>query len=232
MEHNLENLITLQELELHFRERQCKIEMLEQEMTELRQRLDQAKVEAEETKAKFEENQKENRKLEVALKSKEEEKTKYQKQLFSVKTNREYQSLLNEIEKVKTESGKLEEKIIVRLEEADLLKGDLKRRKAQISKEKKRVEKECQKLCQQVGKHQTEQDTIKSKAGELKAKLEPEVLSDYERLLKLKRGLAVVLAQEEICSGCHMHIPPQLFEEIKRNDQIYRCPSCLRILFT
>jgi predicted nucleic acid-binding Zn-ribbon protein len=34
-----------------------------------------------------------------------------------------------------------------------------------------------------------------------------------------------------ICQGCYMNIPPQLSNEIIRNDKVHLCPSCQRILY-
>jgi uncharacterized protein len=33
------------------------------------------------------------------------------------------------------------------------------------------------------------------------------------------------------CQGCHMHVPPQLFNQIQRNEQLILCPNCQRMLF-
>ena len=44
-------------------------------------------------------------------------------------------------------------------------------------------------------------------------------------------GLAVVEIREGICQGCRMRVPPQLFNEIQRNEQVILCPSCQRMLY-
>jgi hypothetical protein len=43
-------------------------------------------------------------------------------------------------------------------------------------------------------------------------------------------GLAVVEIRGGTCQGCHMNIPPQLFNLIQRNEQVIPCPNCQRIL--
>ena len=47
--------------------------------------------------------------------------------------------------------------------------------------------------------------------------------------------VCVVLALAEVrnaaCLSCHMQIPHQLYNEIRRCDRIITCPNCLRILF-
>ena len=43
-------------------------------------------------------------------------------------------------------------------------------------------------------------------------------------------GLAVVEIRGGTCQGCRMHVPPQLFNQIQRNEQVILCPSCQRML--
>ena len=40
--------------------------------------------------------------------------------------------------------------------------------------------------------------------------------NEYMKVLKACGGLAVVEARDEICQGCNMNIPPQMFVEIKK----------------
>ncbi len=49
--------------------------------------------------------------------------------------------------------------------------------------------------------------------------------------MKKHKGLAVAEVIDEICQGCFLHIPPQLYVEIKLNQTIKYCPQCGRILY-
>ncbi|MGH7828550.1 MAG: C4-type zinc ribbon domain-containing protein [Candidatus Binatia bacterium] len=35
-----------------------------------------------------------------------------------------------------------------------------------------------------------------------------------------------------MCQGCYMNIPPQLWNEILKNERLNLCPSCHRILYS
>jgi predicted nucleic acid-binding Zn-ribbon protein len=52
----------------------------------------------------------------------------------------------------------------------------------------------------------------------------------YEMILSRRGGLAVVPVRDGTCQGCRMRVPPQLYNQIQRNDQIILCPSCQRML--
>jgi hypothetical protein len=43
--------------------------------------------------------------------------------------------------------------------------------------------------------------------------------------------VAVAEARDGICTICHVRLRPQVFNTIRRNDQIIQCDSCQRILY-
>jgi predicted nucleic acid-binding Zn-ribbon protein len=55
--------------------------------------------------------------------------------------------------------------------------------------------------------------------------------SMYEQIFERRGGNAVVAARNGICSGCRMHIPPQLYNELQKYRDIRQCPNCRRILY-
>ena len=47
-----------------------------------------------------------------------------------------------------------------------------------------------------------------------------------------RRGVAkAVMLAVEGEARCHMHVPPQLFNLIQRNEQVILCPNCQRMLY-
>jgi predicted nucleic acid-binding Zn-ribbon protein len=54
--------------------------------------------------------------------------------------------------------------------------------------------------------------------------------SRYEMILSRRGGLAVVAVRDGTCQGCRMRVPPQLYNQIQRNEQVFLCPSCQRML--
>lgn len=58
-----------------------------------------------------------------------------------------------------------------------------------------------------------------------------DVLRKYESISKRRGGLAVVPAEKGVCTGCHMQLPPQLFNVLHRGSTIEQCPACQRIIY-
>ena len=42
---------------------------------------------------------------------------------------------------------------------------------------------------------------------------------------------AIVPVEKAVCQGCHLNIPPQMYNELHRCDHLEFCPHCQRIIY-
>jgi hypothetical protein len=69
-----------------------------------------------------------------------------------------------------------------------------------------------------------------TQAEEMRAKIPQPVLGHYERLrARGKKGVAVV--RNQVCTGCHMHVPIGQINALMRGEDIQLCESCGRYLY-
>ncbi|MCD4722791.1 MAG: nucleotide-binding protein, partial [Desulfobacula sp.] len=61
--------------------------------------------------------------------------------------------------------------------------------------------------------------------------IDPSLMTRFVKISKMNKGLAVVKVRKEVCMGCFMNIPPQLYIEVQRGDSLILCPQCSRILY-
>jgi predicted nucleic acid-binding Zn-ribbon protein len=61
--------------------------------------------------------------------------------------------------------------------------------------------------------------------------LSPEALRLFEHVSRQRKGLAVAEARDGSCSVCHVRMRPQMYNEVRRGENLIQCESCLRILF-
>ena len=61
--------------------------------------------------------------------------------------------------------------------------------------------------------------------------IEPKILSQYERILASRDGLAIVTVKGNSCGGCNMFVPPQVINLIKMYERIITCETCNRMLY-
>ncbi len=57
------------------------------------------------------------------------------------------------------------------------------------------------------------------------------ILSRYEFIRQRLKHPVIVSVNAGICSGCNISIPPQVYNELQRAQQIISCPNCQRLVF-
>lgn len=151
--------------------------------------------------------------------------------LRMVKTNKEYQLLLREVDDNKKRKDALEEEMLTFLEEKERLEAlVLESEKEygllaqQIASEQAELEKKCADDKELLEEYLAQQKHI----GQT---LDPSLMHKFLRISKMNKGLAVTRVNKEVCTGCFMNIPPQLFIEVQRGDSLISCPQCSRILY-
>ena len=66
---------------------------------------------------------------------------------------------------------------------------------------------------------------------EIGKNLDPFLMNRFAKISKMNNGSAVVPVINEVCMGCYMNIPPQLFIEVQRAKKMITCPQCSRIIY-
>ena len=168
---------------------------------------------------------------EVELQTKEANVKKLQGQLFQVKTNKEYSALQREIETLKADNSLLEEAILKTLEAIDQTskeRQEQQRREAEsqqrLRAETARIERELAIIGEQIAQLERSRQT-------LLPDVPPATLATYERVLELRKGLALVPVMNESCGGCYRRLPPQVINQVYLKAELVTCEQCNRILY-
>jgi len=188
--------------------------------------------------ADFENDQKNLEELTKAHKEKDEKlkrgvenlkKTK--DRLHEVKTNKEYQAMLKEIESTASKNSAIEDEILVVMDKLDQLRKMVKVREKELEGHRSDYESEKRKIEQELAVMDAEISTYLEKGLILKEQIAADMLKRYEMIKSRSNGLAVVSAWKEICAGCHMNIPPQMYIELQKDVDVQYCPHCNRIIY-
>jgi predicted nucleic acid-binding Zn-ribbon protein len=232
MKEAIEKLAKLQKLD-------NELQILESKSKDIPQRIEGLKLLIENKRTNLKEHQqrilnlkKENKLLEVELKSVEDKITQYSAQLYSAKTNEQYKAFLKEIDAQRKEKSTIEDKIIEIMGNIEETENELKELEKDLNEtevitaEKIKVLEEELKNVENAIKERTQ------KRQTLAQELGRELLTAYERIKKSKNGLAVVTIDNERCQGCLNPVPAQKILEIKKNDRLHFCEYCGRILIS
>lgn len=149
----------------------------------------------------------------------------------AIKTNKEYQAHIKEIEKIKKELDAAEDELLATLDSLEISSKLLKTEGDHLAKEKGEIDVIKKELDKEVIQCEEELEKLKENRKKLVDKIEIDIYTQYMDILRVSRGTAVVEAMNEICHGCNLHIPPRLFVEVKTTDEIICCPQCKRMLY-
>lgn len=148
-----------------------------------------------------------------------------------IKNAKELQALQREIEQLKQANSELEESIIAIMEEIDGIKAQIQAKEAEITEMQAEWQKKHQELDSQITGIERAMSEAASRRQSIASQLARDLISRYELIFSRRGGTAVVEVAGGICQGCHMNIPPQLWNEIIKNEKLNLCPSCQRILY-
>jgi len=182
-------------------------------------------------KARLTEAELERRRAEGELGEQKERLRKYQTQLRSVQSSREYSAALNEIDGVERQIRTTEDRFLELEEEIEKAQADLEAREKNLPAETEQHE-------ERLKDWRTEQRAINDELAaaqreiqELEAGIAPRERAEFRRLIEKKAGLAVVLVAGGSCSACHVKVRPAAMQSLKAGREIVYCDSCKRILY-
>ena len=231
MNADLKQLIRLQTIDLSIQELRARIDKFPNISKALDEKLRSGRAAVSGVQEKAKSNQSSRKKLESEITTIEAKISKYRDQMMSVKTNEEYRALQHEIEHAQQAIRKIEDEILNLMMDAETAQSDLKTAEARLKEDQQTVNVERKQLEEGNKRDLSALESYVKERKEIEAALSPELISRYERIRKHRGGIGVGPARNEVCEICQVRIRPQVFQEIRRNDQIIACDACQRILY-
>jgi predicted nucleic acid-binding Zn-ribbon protein len=228
---DLEHLIRLQQIDSRIdagRRRIADIPILQEALAA---RLAAQREAVDGARAALAASQSARREIEKEVAAVQSRLSKYKDQLMEVKTNKEYQAMQKEIATAQEAVREQEDKILDRMEEQETLtrqlhdaEAELKRQEAEIAKERQVLEGEAAALAAEI-------EQLDASRADVARGLSRPALQLFEHVARQRKGLAIAEARDGHCMVCHVRLRPQVFNEVRRNDHLIQCESCLRILY-
>jgi predicted nucleic acid-binding Zn-ribbon protein len=231
MHPDLQRLIRLQEIELQIKYCTEQIEQLPRKMEELESKLNGTLQRLRSSKDRQTKLASEKRKLEGSIQDLEQKISKYKGQLIDVKTNDQYRSLLNEIEFGNNQIRKIEDEILLNMEEEEKLRKEIAQAEQQLATEQVDVNVEKKTVEAEVEQDRKLLVTAEEDRRRLVELLDPTLFERYCRIASIRKGVALARAAEESCQACHVRIRPHLLSQVMSGETIVACDSCDRILY-
>ena len=155
---------------------------------------------------------------------------RWDSRLKEAKSGREYQAFMREINGAKKDIGEIENAVMRMMEELEKISKNKEEEKQKLEEIGKRLQLVSEQSRNRITYLAKQRDELDLQRNTIAKNIPSALLSMYEQIKK-QRHVAIVEVKKSVCQGCHVNIPPQLFNEVMMNKRIIHCPHCQRILY-
>lgn len=231
MQEEILKLIELQKIDVEILKIEKDLQKIPQSLQKAQKEQEQMSKKLDLLIANLDEKKGQKKFFEEELQEEYQRLKRTQARLMQIKGTREYQLLLKEIEEIKKTNKQKEEEILKLMEEIESLekeKEKLEKKLEEVNAIFKEEEEKFNEFCQKLLKQKEELIERRSK---LTQKISQNLLKKYEAVRQKKSGIGIAPVINSICEGCHMAIPPQLYNELQKDNRYYECPHCKRLIY-
>jgi predicted nucleic acid-binding Zn-ribbon protein len=147
-----------------------------------------------------------------------------------IKTNKEFQAVGREISAARKQVSELEDQVLQKIGQIDELSGEVTARKVSLEELVKNSAQRTSEKQAEIDKVQLDIDSDIARRDVLTKEVPASLLKRYTTLRDQRRGQALAVARDGYCLGCNMHLPPQLYNNLFKYEELLACPHCQRML--
>ncbi len=199
------------------------VRSLENKISELKADIKNKENEQKESLEKRTSNEEEIEKL-------KESQKKFKAQLYQVRNNKEYDALTKEIDHSEEQISKLEAENDALADLSKTLSAQIEEITPQLQELEAELKEKEADLREIIKANEVEENKLQAERKKIEEQVRKQDLSIYSRIRKAKKGKAVATIKRSACSGCHNIVPSQRQLEIRRNNRLFTCEYCGRIL--
>lgn len=230
-ETELDRVAALQALDHELNSLRTKLAELTRGVRELEERRARTAQELQSLEAEYDGIRQRQRDLSAAIDEQSQRIRDSRMRMNRARTEREVLALKFEVNQAQERTRELEDELLGIYERAesaekriDELRKSMEEMDRQLAKERAESEEEAARLTAAIEEQRSRRDAVA-------ASLDAGLRSRYERILERRGGVAVVEVRSGTCLGCHVQVPPQLYNDLLRYRDIRECPNCHRILY-
>lgn len=230
MKEDLELLLKLQVLDYDRGELERSKEYIPDMMENLRREIEESEAAFRNAEKELAEAKVAQKNLELEIAGRQEELKKLQAQMMAIKTNKEYDALVSQIDVVKGSINEKETTLLELIERIEVLEGGIGDLEKKSEETKKRNEDQLSILQEKMDSVGTKIKMKDDERTNITVRVPKRTMSIYERVRKNRGGSVIVAVKKRACGACFKALPPHRIQELKRADQLITCDNCGRLL--
>lgn len=180
---------------------------------------------------KFQKTTAELKALRVALDDAERSRETSEKQMELISTQREFEALEKEIKDATAREQSLRKSLLAKEKYCSELEEQLEEHEQLMEIQEEEVKTETDKKDSLLASKNEEILSLQAQEDLLTPGIDESILFKFERIIKNKAGLGIVPVHGLVCQGCHMTLPVQFVNDVRKGLNFMFCPYCSRILF-
>jgi predicted nucleic acid-binding Zn-ribbon protein len=147
-----------------------------------------------------------------------------------IKTNKEFQAVGREITAARKQVSELEDQVLQKISQIEEISGELAAKKSQRDELTENSAQHVMAKQAEIDKIQSEIDIDIERRDRVVKGIPASLVKRFTILREQRRGQALAIARDGYCMGCNMHLPPQLYNNLYKHEELLACPHCQRIL--
>ena len=228
----IEQLLIIQDRDQKITKLNSDIERLPLEEQQAKQRLKSVIESVNSAESEIKGNEVEISKIELDIDTRKDSITKLKNQQLETKKNEEFAAMEHSITNYQDEISKLEDSQLELMEKGEELNNSLEEANDIHAKEQKVVDAELAIIKERKIQFSKKIEELKSDREKIASNVDNDLLDQYNRIFKSKKGVAVSELVNDICSGCHMKVTPTTAGMVRAEKVVSTCDQCGRILYS
>jgi len=151
--------------------------------------------------------------------------------LPQIKTQKEYVAVLKEVDTANKLAKDLQAQIDAKNEILTSLSADKAEKDSELASSAEQTAERCAEVEASLVAVNQQLAEMDRQRELLLEELPKSLRKRYGLLMSRRAGVAIVEARGGACLGCHMHLPPQMFNSLFIVNEIQTCPHCNRLLY-
>ena len=230
MKKKLDMLEELQEVDQRIDALKAAQNGLQAEMGGINQGVDAAREEIAALEARLAQLEADKGELEATHASELENIVRSETNMKEIKTNKEFQAVGREITSARKQVAELEEQVLQKISQIEEVTGELTAKKGRCDELAENSAQHVVAKQEEIDKIQSDIDADTEHRENIIKGIPASLVKRFTILREQRRGQALAIARDGYCMGCNMQLPPQLYNNLYKNEELLTCPHCQRIL--